>query len=249
LFTYSNPTFDDEFDSLFSPAISLDENNLLCTIPDQREIGQIIFQLGLTKALGSNGFTSLFYKTYWPIIHLIAVNFVQYFFKHGFLLNEFNHSHIALIPKIDNPSWVTQFTPISLTNFTCKIISKIMVNQLKPLLHKIISPNQSALLQGRSIQDNLILVHEIFHSMKKKRGNGVIMALKLDMEKAFNHMEWGFILKIPSNLALAWNGSNWLSNVSLQWPFLFFYMVHLSASFLQIRDWGKATLSALSLSC
>jgi hypothetical protein len=135
-----------------------------------------------------------------PLFVLSVINFVQAFFRHGFLLKEFNHTRIALIPKVDNPSKVTQFRLIRRADFTYKIISKIFANRLKPLLQKIISPNQSAFLPSRSIQDNLILAHEIFHSMKNKKGNGALMALKLDMEKAFDRMEWGFILKIFSCL-------------------------------------------------
>jgi hypothetical protein len=71
-----------------------------------------------------------------------------------------------------------------------------MANRLKPLLQHIISPNQSAFLKGRSIHDNAIMAHEIFHSLKKKRGNGGFMAVKLDMQKAFDQMEWSFLLRI-----------------------------------------------------
>jgi hypothetical protein len=98
-----------------------------------------------------------------------------------------------LIPKTDNPSRANQFRPISLANFNYKIISKIMANRLKPLLQHIISPNQSAFLKGRSIHDNAIMAHEIFHTLKKKRGNGGFMAVKLDMQKAFDQMEWSFL--------------------------------------------------------
>jgi hypothetical protein len=110
------------------------------------------------------------------------------------MFKEFNHTNIALIPKVVNPSMVHQFRPINLTNFNYKIISKILSNRFKPLLHKIISPTQSAFLKGRSIHDNTILAHELFHSMKRKKGNGGLMAVKLDMEKAFDSMEWEFLL-------------------------------------------------------
>ena len=116
------------------------------------------------------------------------------------MLKEFNRTNIALIPKMDNPSSVNHFRPISLTNFKYKIISKILSNRLKPFLHKIVSRMQSAFLRGRSIHDNIILAHEVFHSMKQKRGNGGLMALKLDMEKAFDSIEWNFLLKIFSLL-------------------------------------------------
>ena len=142
-----------------------------------------ISTLGLNKALGPNGITGLFYKSYWPIVKNSVVSSVQSFFRGGFLLKEFNHTNIALIPKKDNPNLVHHFRPISLTNFNYKNISKILSNRFKPVLHKIISPTQSAFLKGRSIYDNTIIAHEVFHSMKQKKGNGGSMALKLDMEK------------------------------------------------------------------
>jgi hypothetical protein len=176
LFSSSNPIFYDELVSLLPLVITSKENLSLCVIPEEREINQVISQLGLFKAPSPYGFTCLFFKTYWSIVRLDVINFVQSFFRHGFLLKEFNHTHLALIPKIDNPSRPTQFRPISLSNFTYKIISKILANRLKPLLHNIISPNR-------------------------------LMALKLNMEKAFDHMEWSFILKILSCLGFS---SKWI---------------------------------------
>jgi hypothetical protein len=116
LFTSSNPSFDDELDSLFSLVISNAENNSICNIPDESEIRKAISQLGLTKALGPNGFTGLFFKTYWKTIRISVILFVQSFFRNGVLLKKFNHTHLALILKIDNPLKVTQFRPISLNN-------------------------------------------------------------------------------------------------------------------------------------
>jgi hypothetical protein len=127
------------------------------------------------------------------------------------MLKEFNHTNISLIPRIDNPSQVNPFRPIILTNFNYKIISKILSNRFKPLLHKIISPTQSTFLMGHSIHDNTILTYEIFHSMKQKKGNGGLMAVKLDMEKAFDSMEWDFLLKILSLLGFNYRWIQWIS--------------------------------------
>jgi hypothetical protein len=163
-------------------SVIIDEENVsLYTIPDDVEFFSTISDLGLNKAPDLDGKTKLFYKTYWPIIKLSVLASVQSFFRGGFMLKEFNHTNIALIPKVDNPSSMNQFRPISLINFNYKIIYKILSNRIKPLLHKIVSPMQSVFLKGRSIHDNTILAHEVFHSMKHKRGNGGLMALKLDM--------------------------------------------------------------------
>uniref|UniRef100_A0A2N9HT90 CCHC-type domain-containing protein n=1 Tax=Fagus sylvatica TaxID=28930 RepID=A0A2N9HT90_FAGSY len=85
------------------------------------------------------------------------------------------------------------------------------VTKLKPLLHKVISPWQSAFVPGRVIQDNSIIAHEVLHSMKKKRGIGGLMALKIDTEKAFDTLEWSFLLKV---LRLHGFGSTWINWVS-----------------------------------
>lgn len=120
---------------------------------------------------GLDGMNDL-YKTYWLVVKKDVIHFVKSFFRDGYLLKEMNHTNIALIPKIPSPSRVNRFRPISLVNFNYKIISKIFANSLKPLLNKIISPTQSAFIQGRSIHDNSIIAHEIFHTSKKKKGNG-----------------------------------------------------------------------------
>jgi exonuclease III len=210
-FTTTHPPLDDDLSTLVDRVITVDENVALCVIPSEEEIFLAITDLGLNKAPGPDGMTGLFYKTYWPIVKLSVISAVQSFFRGGFLLKEFNHTNIALIPKVDNPSRVNQFRPISLTNFNYKIISKILANRFKPLLHKIVSPMQSAFLKGRSIHDNTILAHEVFHSMKNKRGNGGLMALKLDMEKAFDSMEWNFLLKILELLGFQPTWIKWIS--------------------------------------
>lgn len=60
----------------------------------------------------------------------------------------------------------------------------------------LISPNQSAFVGGRLIQDNLIIAHEVFHSLKRKDSRGKEnLAIKLDMSKAYDRLQWGFIKK------------------------------------------------------
>jgi hypothetical protein len=54
------------------------------------------------------------------------------------------------------------------------------------LLHHFISPFQSAFGPSRSIHDNSILAHELLHTIKLKKGRGGLMAIKIDMEKAFD---------------------------------------------------------------
>jgi hypothetical protein len=207
LFSTTNPILDDGLSELVDMVITEDDIVTLCIFPDEFEIFSTISALSLNKAPRPG----LFYKSYWPIVECSVVALVQSFFRGGYMLKEFNHTNISLIPKMDNPSHINHFRPISLTNFNYKIISKILSNHLKPLLHKIISPTQSAFLKDCSIHDNTTLAHEIFHSMKQKKGNGGLMVVKLDIEKAFDSMEWEFLSKILSLLGFNSRWIQWIS--------------------------------------
>jgi hypothetical protein len=115
-----------------------------------------------------------------------------------------NFTHIALVPKITNPVKVTDFRPISLCNVIYKLISKVLANRLKVWLPKIISPYQSAFIQGRLISDNIIAAYETLHTMHSKMfGKKGYMAVKLDMSKAYDRVEWSFLERVMEKMGFA----------------------------------------------
>lgn len=108
-------------------------------------------------------------------------------FKGKGLTKFFSHTCLVLIPKIDSPPSFSDFRPISLSNFSNKIISKILSLRLNPLLHKLISPNQSDFVKDRLIYENMLLAQEIIHNISDKNKGGNVV-IKLDMAKAYDRM-------------------------------------------------------------
>ena len=111
-----------------------------------------------------------------------------------------------MIPKTDSPDHITQFRPISLCNMVYKVISKLLANRLKHILCEIISPNQSAFVPGRLIMDNFLVAFESYHAIKKKTsGKYGTCAVKLDMHKAYDMVEWTFLETILLRLGFTPN--------------------------------------------
>ena len=107
---------------------------------------------------------------------------------------EHNHTNICLIPKVYPPTGMSEFRPIAMCNVFYKIICKILINRLKTHHSSIISENQQAFIPGRVISDNIIVAHEIFHSLKvRKRQENSYMAVKTDITKAYDRLEWSFL--------------------------------------------------------
>lgn len=125
---------------------------------------------------------------------------VQRFSRAGRLLKKINKKNMCLMPKCKLPQTAGDYRPTALCNSTYKLISKILANRLKIQLEKIISPMQDTYVHGRQIGDNITLAQELIHCMKKKKSKKNYMALKLDMPKAFDRVEWSFLVKVMQQL-------------------------------------------------
>ncbi|XP_021773155.1 uncharacterized protein LOC110737090 [Chenopodium quinoa] len=74
-------------------------------------------------------------------------------------------------------------------------------DKLKPFLNKLINPLQSSFIKGRGIEDNVIVIKEIAHIFNKAKKGKNITALKLDLSKVYDSLEWSFI----ENTLIAFN--------------------------------------------
>ena len=181
--------FPEHFKHLILPCITEEENESLQSIPSSEEIKAILFQMQDLKAPGPDCFPALFYKQFWPMVGNDVVKVVTSFLILGSMPKKVNNSLIVLIPKISNPTIVNHFKLIRLCNVVYKIILKLLVEKLRPLLDKIISPTQSAFILNKWIVENQIIVQVMLHR-RTKLG---LMAIKLDLQKAYDRVTWRFL--------------------------------------------------------
>ncbi|KAL0439890.1 UNVERIFIED_CONTAM: hypothetical protein Slati_2472000 [Sesamum latifolium] len=128
--------------------------------PDEDK--QAVFDIAEDKAPGPDGYSSGFFKAAWPVIGKEVIQAILDFFTTGRLLKQVNATLLSLIPKVQNPTLVAEFRPISCCNVLYKVITKIIVQRLSGVLDDLISPSQNAFVPRRSIGNNILLVQELF---------------------------------------------------------------------------------------
>nr|GEV30854.1 hypothetical protein [Tanacetum cinerariifolium] len=184
--------------NLFHNKINNDEPELMIRDVIDEEIKEVMLDIGKNKALGPDGFTSTFFKSSWDIAGKDVCLAIHDFFNFGKLLGEVNATMVSLILKIPQPNKVSDFRPIACCNVLYKCISKILFNEIKCGFDKIVNLNQSAFIPGRIIQDNLMLSQELLKVYNFKNRPS-IYALKIDIAKACDKVNWYFLEKILNN--------------------------------------------------
>ena len=183
------------------PRMTVEMNAMLLRTYTTEEVELALSQMHPLKSPGPDGFAACFYQKSWATVKTEVCVAVLDFLNNGNFDNELNVTHIALIPKKKNPSALTDYRPISLCNVLYKLIAKVITNRLKKVLAIIISPSQSAFVPGRLITDKVLVTFKALHTMDiKLKGRDAYMALKLDMSKAYDRVEWNYLEAVMRKL-------------------------------------------------
>ena len=196
LFQFAPTSNFDPFLQEIRPKVT-DQMNAELTRPfSALEAKQSSKQMKPLTAPGPNGMPSFFFKSYWSIVGNYVIDVALSVLNTSVMPSNINHTFISLIPKIKSPINPKDFRHISLCNAIYKIISKTIANCLKKIIPKLVSEIQSAFMSDRLISNNILIAFETLHHLENKRnGKSGLMALKLDMSKTYDRVEWNFLEK------------------------------------------------------
>lgn len=149
------------------------------------------------------GSIQYFFQNYWSTIGVDVFQCGVAWLDCGCFLSLLNDTNIVLNPKYDCPQTIRDLRHISLCNVLYKIVSKVM-SRFKLVLPGLVNKAQSTFVEGRLIQDNVLIAFEALHAMKnKRRVKSGDLALKFDIGKAYDKVDWGFSKSIPLKLGFS----------------------------------------------
>nr|BAE79385.1 unnamed protein product [Ipomoea batatas] len=205
--------------------IPRDQASTLLRRASLEEVKKAVFGMKKYGSPGPDGIPAVFYQQFWGEVGPAMTDMVNHAFENGSTYISQLQAFMTLIPKKDTPETAADFRPITLLNVSFKVISKVLVNRLRPIMSNIIGPHQNSFLPGRSTMDNVILTQEVVHSMNNPRRKKKQMILKVDLQKAYDSVSWDYLEETledfgfprrlidlilfslqESSLAILWNG-------------------------------------------
>ncbi|RVW93876.1 Transposon TX1 uncharacterized 149 kDa protein [Vitis vinifera] len=167
-----------------------------------------VFQLNKEKAPGLDGFTIAVYQECWDVIKEDLMRMFLEFQTKGVINQSTNATFIAMVPKKSQTFKISYYRPISLVTSLYKIIAKVLSGRLRKVLHETISGSQGAFVEGRHVLDAVLIANEVVDEKRKSREEGVVF--KIDFEKAYDHVDWGFLDHVLQRKGFSQKWRSWI---------------------------------------
>lgn len=175
------------------PQASEETKRILLANFTMEETKKALWQMGSWKAPVPDGFHVGFFKRTRECTGASIHRFFSGVLQGADFPPEAIESLLVLVPKKTKPSSIKDFKPIVLCNVSVKLVSKVTANRVKVMLKEVVSSNQPSFILGRHIGDNVIICQEILHILRYTKARKGGMISKIDMEKAYDRMEWDFV--------------------------------------------------------
>ncbi|CAN1776232.1 Transposon TX1 uncharacterized 149 kDa protein [Linum perenne] len=164
------------------------------------------------KAPGPDELNPCFYQTFWTEMGAVISSNCRDWLEQFLIPDPVRETNIILLPKKPNPTAMTDLRPISLCDVRYRLLSKVLANRLRRIIPNIIGDEQSAFVQGRSIVDNVLVAAETLHTMNTRRyAKFGEIAVKIDISKAFDRVEWDYLEMILRRLGFADKWVKWMT--------------------------------------
>ena len=195
----------------FNQILSDEDKNFCEENISEEEILTVLKRLKKNKAPGLDGIPVEFYLQFWNIIGSIVQKVYQQAYNQGILPYTMRASIISLIFKKGERKMLQNYRPISLSNTDYKILAFVLNNRLTKVIGSIVSPDQVGFIKKRFGGQNIRLIEDLLEYTKRYHISGAI--LFLDFRKAFDSLEWTFMIETLKRFNFGSNFIRWIKTL------------------------------------
>jgi hypothetical protein len=153
---------------------------------EDEEVKKVVSAMNGDKAFGPDGFSMAFFQACWDVVRVDIMKVFYEFHARGLFEKSLNAS------------------------FIYNIIAKVLANRLKSVLEKVISKSQSAFIKGRQILDPILIANKCIDS--RLRSGVPCIICKMDLEKAYDHVNWDFLLYMLRRCGFGEKWCRWIAH-------------------------------------
>uniref|UniRef100_A0AAR2IMM0 Reverse transcriptase domain-containing protein n=1 Tax=Pygocentrus nattereri TaxID=42514 RepID=A0AAR2IMM0_PYGNA len=176
------------------------------------EFYKAIQHLPNNKAPGPDGFPAEFYKEFWPVLEPTFFRMVTQIKNNHTISPNMNSANISLLLKPGkDPTLPSSYRPISLINVDLKIICKVLARRLEKITPSIIHSDQTGFIKGRHSADNTRRLINIIDYCSINKLEKIVVSL--DAEKAFDRVNWKFLLAVLHKFGFGPSFINWIETL------------------------------------
>ncbi|GAU26327.1 hypothetical protein TSUD_56250 [Trifolium subterraneum] len=185
------------------PKLSIEEGSICgeCQV-------EAIWDCDSFKCPGPDGINIGLFTDFWDLTKIDLLKKNSEFHRHGTPTKGLNSTFIALIPKVDSPQKVADFRPIALVNSVYKILAKVLANRLRRVIGNVVAHSQSAFVKDRQILDGILIANEVVDDAKRNRKD--LLMFKVDFEKAYDSVDWGYLEKVMFKMNFPATWCRWI---------------------------------------
>ncbi|GBG70935.1 hypothetical protein CBR_g8236 [Chara braunii] len=186
------------------------------------------------KTPRNDGLPTEFYRQHWNLLGDDLIEIYNEMQMGGKLPESACGGIISILFKKGDTSEIRNWRPISLLNVSYKILAKVMARRLGRYLSDLMEDDQTTFVRGRSIYENIVTAVEVLEVVSEE--DLEVNVLLLDMEKAYDQVNWSYVLT-----SLKWMGfgevfCNWVVGLYASSSASIMVNGHISASFRLSRS-------------
>jgi len=146
------------------------------------------------KAPGHDGIGLRFYKTAWEEMKHDLLQILNCMYIDGIILARQLRGLMVCIPKHAHPSKVDDYRPLTLMNTDYKILTRIIVKRLKPILSTLLHLHQYTGIGGNSVFDAVAAIRDVIAYAKVTRKP--MCMVSIDFNAAFDKISHEYLQEI-----------------------------------------------------